>query len=165
MIIADSAEFPNNIVDIIATRAELIDADLFVTRRPLRNTDPNQSVGVYAGDWQPQDNSKEFKGLGNAHASTPTLSRYRIIVQSFIKDMDQERGLNVHAVLSRMVRSMLYTDEPLRVALAGLSVNLDGSTERTQRWGVTSQKFFSNELSGDWLYLSILEFWLETETI
>lgn len=162
MIVADKTQFPNNIVDIVATRARLIDSDLFVIERPLRNSDPNQSVGVYAANWNPDDSSKEL--LGQARASQPTLSTYRIVVQAFVKDMDQVRGLNVHSVLSRLLRSMLYNDEPLRVALASLNATLSGVAEVAQRWGITQQRFFSNELSGEWLYLSILEFWLETET-
>lgn len=164
MIQPDDTQFPNNVVEITSTRFSLLDSDLHVVRRPLRNTDPNQSIGVYAADWMPNEDSKEFRALGDVHASTPTLSRYRIIIQAFVKDMDQERGLNVHSVLSRMIRSMLYTDAPLRDALTQLSATLDGATEKTKRWGITSQRFFSNDLSGDWLYLSILEFWLETET-
>jgi hypothetical protein len=162
MIVADETVFPNNIVEMVHTRCELIDSDLFVTKRPLRNTDPNQSIGVFATQWLPDDESKEF--LGQAYASQPTLSNYRIAIQAFVKDMDEVNGLNTHAVLSRMIRSMLYTDQPLRVALSSLSSNLGISTESTQRWGITQQRFFANELRGEWLYLSILEFWLETET-
>jgi hypothetical protein len=162
MIVADETQFPNNIVQVVAARSALIDTDLFVIKRPLRNTDPNQSIGVFASTWVPDDESKEM--LGSAFAVQPTLSRYQISVQAFVKDMDEIRGLNTHAVLSRMVRSMLYTDNPLRVALSQLQSTLNGATEQSQRWGVSHQRFFANEIGGDWLYLSILEFWLETET-
>lgn len=161
MILADESVFPNNIVDLVATRASLLDSDLFVIKRPLRNTDPNQSVGVFASQWLPNDESKEF--LGQGYATQPPLSMYRVAVQAFVKHMDEVEGLNTHAVLSRMIRSMLYTDQPLRVALSSLSSSLDVTTEHAQRWGITQQRFFSNELGGEWLYLSILEFWLETE--
>lgn len=161
MITANTAMFPNNIVDLIATRSELLDTDLFVTKRPLRNTDPNQSIGVTAAQWVPNEDSKEM--LGAAFAVQPTLSRYVVTIQALIKDMDEVVGLNVHSVLSRMVRSMLYTDNPLRVALSQLTSTLNGATERSQRWGVSQQRFFVNEISGQWLYLSTLEFWLETE--
>jgi hypothetical protein len=162
VITADASFFPNNIVEIVSLRAQLLDPDLYVTKRPLRNTDPNQSIGVFGSLWVPDDESKEM--LGQAKASQPTLSSYRIVVQAFIKDMEETRGLNTHAVLSRMIRSMLYNDAALRVALSSLSSTLNGATEQSQRWGITQQRFFSNELSGEWLYLSILEFWLETET-
>jgi hypothetical protein len=163
MIVADETIFPNNIVEMVHTRCELIDPDLFVTKRPLRNTDPNQSIGVFASNWLPNDESKEFLGQ-LAFAGQPTLSTYRVVVQAFVKDMDEINGLNTHAALSRIIRSMLYTDQPLRVALSSLSSTLNGVTESSQRWGISQQRFFANELGGEWLYLSILEFWLETET-
>lgn len=162
MITSDATVFPNNIVELVALRATLIDPEIFVTKRPLRNTDPNQSIGVFAAQWTPNEQSKEM--LGSAFAVQPTLSRYAITVQDFVKDMDEENGLNVHSVLSRMIRAMLYTDNPLRVALSQLSSTLNGSTEQSQRWGISQQRFFANEIGGEWLYLSTLEFWLETET-
>lgn len=161
MITVDDTQFPNNIVDLVALRSQLIDGDLFVVKRPIRPTDPNQSIGVIGSNWVPNDDSKEM--LGQAYAAQPTLSRYSVTVQGVIRDTEQERGLNVHGVLARMLRSMVYTDAPLRVALSSLTSVLAGMTENTQRWGVTQQRFFANEISGDWLYMSILELWLETE--
>lgn len=162
MITPDDNIFPNNIVEIVTTRAALIDADLFVTKRPIRQSDPNQSVGVFASLWVPNERSKEM--LGQAYASRPTLSTYNVTIQAFVKDMEEARGLNTHSVLSQTLRSMLYNDQPLRVGLSALQSTLSGATEQAQRWGVSQQRFYSNELQGQWLYLSILEFWLETET-
>lgn len=154
--------FPNNIAILLETRVKLLDADLFVIKRPLRNSDPNQSVGVFASLWSPNDDSHEF--LGQVHAVRPTVQRYACTVQAFVKDMDEERGLNTHSTLSGAIRTMLYNDEPLRIALGSLQSNLNGVIEQAQRWGITQQRYFSNELSGEWLYLSVLEFWLETES-
>lgn len=162
MVSADDTIFPNNIVSLTAARAALLDDQLHVLKRPLRASDPNQSVGVTAAIWTPNDRSQEM--LGEQFAVQPTLSRYIVNVQGFIRDMDEERGLNVHTVLARMLRAMLYTDQPLRVALSQLSSTLGPTTERSQRWGISQQRFFVNEIKGEWLYLSILEFWLETET-
>lgn len=161
MIQASGEQFPNNIVDILSLRTALIDTDLFVCQRPLRETDPNQSVGIFGANWMPEDESYEM--LGAARAGQPTLSKYFVTVQGLIRDTDKERGLNVHGVLARMLRSMVYTDAPLRVALSTLSSSLNGRTESSQRWGVTQQRFLANEISGEWLYMSILELWLETE--
>lgn len=161
MIVADNAVFPNNIVDLVATRCALIDTDLFVIKRPLRNTDPNQSIGVVAALWAPDQESLEMRGF---YPAPPTLQRYSITVQAFVKHMDEVEGLNTHSVLSMLLRSMLYNDGPLRVGLSSLQSTLNGTTEQSQRWGIAQQRFFSNEISGDWLYLSTLEFWLETET-
>lgn len=162
MIAQDDNIFPNNVVSLLETRFGLIDADLFVTTRPLRNTDPNQSIGVFASLWAPNNESIEMRGV--PHSVEPTLSRYTVTVQSFVKDMEETRGLGVHNTLSRLVRSMLYNDDPLRVALSQLQSISSGVTEQAQRWGMNQQRFFSNELRGQWLYLSVMEFWLETES-
>lgn len=165
MTITSSAiVFPNNIVDLVAARIPSLDSDLHVAKRPLRKSDPNQSVGIHAAQWLPEEDSYEMRGAP-VGTHEPTLQRYLVSVQAFVKDMDEENGLAVHSVLSKMIRSMLYRDAPLRVGLSALSVTMSGSTERTQRWGIRQQRYFSNELQGSFLYLSTLEFWLETETI
>jgi hypothetical protein len=163
MITNEVEVFPSNVVSLIKARTKLLDGDLHVYGRPLRNSDPIQSVGITAAQWLPDEESYEMRG-GPEGRHEPTLQSYLVTVQALIKDGDEERGLDTHAVLSKMIRSMLYRDEPLRVALLSLSVQMGGSTERATRFGIRQQRFFSNEISGSWLYLSNLEFWLETET-
>lgn len=163
MITADDTEFPANAISLIATASAGLDSDLFVAKRPLRESDPNQSIGVYASMWLPDENSYEMRGRPDG-IHEPTLQSYTIGVQAFVKDMDAERGLVVHATLSKMVRRLLYRDDTLRLGLRALQVTVDGSTERTQRFGVRSQRYVSNELQGTWLYLSTIEVFLETET-
>lgn len=163
MIAADDA-FPNNVVSLIQARSGLLDSDLTVLRRPLRRTDPTQTLGVFASQWQPDEESYEMRG-SPVGRSEPSLQVYLIALQAFVKDMDEERGLATHATFSKMVRAMLYRDEPLRVGLSSLSYSINGSSEHTKRWGIRAQRFVSNEIDAQWLYLSTLEFWLETETI
>ena len=164
MILAVGTDFPYNAVDAMAARFEDIDPELFVIKRPLRESDPIQSIGVFGVQWMPDEDSFEMKGLPAA-IHEPTLANYIITVQMMVKDADEERGAGAHATLSKIVRTMLYRDEALRVALRQLSSTVAGSTERTGRFGVRTQRYLSNELSGSWLYLSTIEFWLETETI
>lgn len=164
MIVADDNVFPNNVVSLVAARMQLLDAELFVTRRPLRDSDQPQSVGVFAVLWTPQEDSYEMKGSPIGRHE-PTLQRYLVTVQAFVKNMDQELGISTHAVLSKLIRTTLYRDEALRLALASLTWSTGSLTERTKRWGLTQQRYVSNEIRGEWLYLSNLEFWLETETV
>lgn len=162
MITADEPVFPMNAVQLIAMRIDALDPDLRVFQRPLRTSDPVQSVAVLGVQVTPDDNTAEIIGRANA---APPVSQYVIGIQAFVKDMDEERGLAAHSVLSKMIRSMLDRDTPLRVGLGSLVVNDPyGGTERAQRWGVRTQRFMSNELDGAFLHLSTLEFWLETET-
>ena len=163
MIVADPNSFPNPVIDLIAQHGQALDADLFVVRRPLRNTDPPQSFGVAAANWFPDNESIEMKGV--VTGSEPTISQYLVTVQAFVKHMDEVEGLAIHSTLSRMVRSMLYRDNDLIVGLRQLSVTTSTYTERMQRWGIRSQRYFSNELNATWLYLSTLEFWFETEMV
>jgi len=161
MIVADSTIFPYNAVNLMATRFVTIDADLVVVKRPLRESDPVQAIGVYAEAWMPDVDSLEMRG--QVSAQEPTLSTYRISIQCFVKDMDEERGAATHATLSKIVRTMLYRDDVLRIGLHLLTATVGGSTETTRRFGISTQRYLSNELQGSWLYLSQIESWLETE--
>lgn len=153
--------FPNNVVGLLPIAFQAIDPDLFITKRPLRNTDPTQSIGVFGQLWDPDEESKEMHGFSTGE---PTLQQYLISIQAFVKDRDPERGLSTHSILSAHIRRVLYNDPELRVALAGLASTDEWVTETLKRWGVRVQRYFSNEIDSDWLYLSTLEFWIETET-
>lgn len=163
-ILASDLHFPNNVISLCAVRFQLLDSDLYVFKRPLRSTDPVQSIGVFGSVWMPDVDSFEMKGAPPG-LSEPTIQQYIITIQAFVKDMEEERGFSAHSVMSKMIRTMLYRDEPLRVGLRSLSSSMMGSVERLQRVQVRNQRFNSNELSGNWLYLSTLEMLIETETI
>lgn len=153
------AVFPNNAIELIATRLQMLyPNDLVVRKRPLRNTDPTKSVGIFPTDWLPDETSFEFKSL------QPTVQTYLIKIQAFCKDTNEEKGIATHSVMSKVIRSMLYNDEPLNVGLNALSVTMDGTIERIQRRGIRRQRYISNEIDGTFLYLSTLEVFLETET-
>lgn len=157
--------FPNNVIEVMAIPLAALDEDISLFKRPLRNTDPQQSIGIFAQMWTPDEDSYEFMGSDHAHVQMPTLQRYIYGVQAFIKDGDEERGLATHAFLAGAVRRVLYTFPPLKVALAALRVEFqDGSVEKLTRWGVRTARYFSGEIDGVNLYLSTLEFWVETET-
>lgn len=167
MIDVDFSIFPNNVVELVDIAFSGIDpaGEIGHFKRPLRNTDPQQSIGIHAQLWSPDEDSYEFLGQENLNPQKPTLQRYYYGAQAFVKDGDEERGLAVHATLSHRVRSVLYTHAPLKVALTGLKVEFeDGSTEQLQQWGITNARYFSGEIEGTNLYLSTLEFWVETET-
>jgi hypothetical protein len=159
---ADTPVFPNNIIALMKTRGEMMEPGIACFRRPLRSSDPETAIGFYAATWEPDERSLE---IGHAAPQEPTLQKYLVAAQAFVKDGDEERGLARHSVLSKMIRTMLYRDEPLRVGLSMLSVSMNGSVESARRWGIRSQRYLSNELDGSFLYLSTLEFWLETETV
>lgn len=164
MIEASDEVFPNNVTATMKSRFDLIDPDIPVLRRPLRESDPVQCIGIFASMWTPDQDSIEMRGSASPGPQEPTIGRYSITIQSFVKHMDEEIGSATHSVLSKMILAMLYRDEPLRIGLAGLSASLLGVTEQTKRWGIASQRYLNNQLASEWLYLSTVECWLETET-
>lgn len=165
MLAVDEDVFPNNVVKWTALAMDGIDQDVRVFRRALRNTDPQQSIGVFAQTWGPDMQSLEMQSLGAPAPQLPTIQEYTLGIQAFVKDAEEERGLSVHGALSQRVRSVLYTDPNLQVVLGQLSVNLDGGwTESMRRWGVRTARYFSGEINAQMLYLSTLEFFIETET-
>jgi hypothetical protein len=159
-IVAADSVFPDNAIALIAARIPgAVDADLTVLRRPLRPTDPTQAVGVFPLTFVPNEPSIEFTSL------QPTLNRYQIVIQTLVKEFDEEAGINIHSILSARLRSMFYRDAPLHVGLTALSVTMNNGLERMQRRGITTQRFLSTEIQRVFQYTSWIEFWLETETV
>lgn len=102
--------------------------------------------------------------MGRQFPGEPTLQRYDFVIQALVKHTDQVEGTAIISALSSMIRRMLYRDAALTVALTSLSSSALGSIERTQRWGVGSQRYLTNEISGNWVFVSTSEFWVETES-
>lgn len=154
------AVFPFNFVKCLGIVLPGMDADVTVVKRPLRPTDPNYAVGVYGTLWQPMEDSFE---IGHSSPSEPTLSQYQVGVQTLVKDGDTERGLAISSILANRVRSVLYRNQPLRLALGSLYVQDGASRESMRRWGVRSQRYMSNDIEGTFVTISVLDLWIETE--
>ena len=155
--------FPNNVVELIAARMELIDPGITVLRRELRVSDPNYSIGVAATDWLPTPSSMEIMGVDATHASL--LEQYMLTVSSFVKTDDQEAGLIAHSVISKTVRTILASDLPLRTQLGGLTSTFNGETEHLKRWWVRSGRYHSNKLQGTNMYLTVNDVMIEVEKV
>ena len=165
MIVANTTLFPHNVVELVSVPLNAIDPDITCYKRPLRNSDPQQSIGIHSQIWTPNDESLEMLGASSPHPQLPTLQTYTYAIQAFVKDGDEERGLAVHSNLANAVRAVLYMHAPLRVALGQLKVEFEnGQVEALKRWGVRTARYFSGEIDSINLYLSTLEFWVETET-
>lgn len=152
--------FPYNAVELLDSRLAMIDPDVPVFQRKLYKTDPVQCIGVAASAWSPDPQSYE---IGGTAPFEPTIQRYDILVQALVKDTDEVRGTRVASKLSKMVRGIILSDGPLRQSLQGLSSSLYGVTERTLRWSIPAQQYLSNEVSGQFIYLSTIRVLLETE--
>jgi hypothetical protein len=159
--------FPGNVMQVLETRflAGITDVDV-VAKRPLTPLDPSFSIGLVALNWQPGDHE-----IGSASSNPGTLGRvepstgtYHYLIQALIKHSDALEGLAYHGLFTKQVRAMLYRDPGVRLGLAALTEKSMGVTERLQKWGIGAQRFASNEIDSEWLYLSTTELWVETET-
>lgn len=162
MIEPDADSFPNNIVTALKGELQTIDPDITILMRPIRKGDPLQCFGITAAAWTPDLNSQEFVGMGGGHTG-PTLSQYVVAIQTFNQDMDEERGLAVQAAMATAVRLKLSRDIDVRVALSQLASSNFGYSERFKRSYIQTQRFISNEVSGQFLFLSSTELVVETE--
>lgn len=155
--------FPNNIVSALALRLGTIDpSDTTMFKRPLRHSDPSQSIGIFGALWTPEPETLE---MGHYPQGEPTVGVYQLGIQFFIKDGDEERGLAAHSVFSTLGRRVLYRDQQLRVLLGALSVSDGITTEAARRWRVLNTRYMNNEIEGTFVYLSTVEFTLDTEIL
>lgn len=170
MIEPDLNVFPNNVVEIMVPRLRTLDSDVPILKRPLRDGDGTQAIGVFPSTWLPDETSYEMNGgvtlLGQPRAANEaSLSTYTIIVQSFVTDTDEQQGIGVHNVLAKLIRTLLARDPVLAVGLDALSSTMLGSTERIQRRRVGIQRYLDNEIDGVFMYSSWLEYYVETEIV
>jgi hypothetical protein len=155
------AVFPNNVVTCLSVVLPGVDPDATIYNRPLRGTDPSYAIGVYGTLWTPNDNSYE---MDPQMAPEPTLQEYQIGIQTLIKDGDPIRALRTGSILNKRVRGVLYRNGPLRVALGQLKVYDGTYTESFTRCGIRTQRYMSNDLEGAFVFISVIDFWIETET-
>lgn len=151
--------FPINVVECLAIVLPGVDPDVKLLKRPLRPTDPHMGIGVYATLWQPNEQTHEIGHF--AHEAT--LNNYQLGIQTLVKDGDTEKALAVGSIFTRRVRTVLYRNEPLRLALGSLYVEDGTSRESMKRWGVRSQRYMSNDIEGKFVFISVLDYWIETE--
>ena len=101
---------------------------------------------------------------GGPGESFPTLGEYTVSIQSLITDADEERGIATHAALATRIRTTVARNAALQVALGRLTSAVSGHQEAFRRAEVRRQRYLTMELSGTWLYMSVTQFWFQTES-
>lgn len=149
--------FPYNVVYALEECLGTTEGVNTVVRRPLRPTDPNGTLGVFAKDWVP--------GQGAIGQRDPMSAQYLYGIQFLLKHTDEVEGNEMQARISKSLRAMLYRDTNLQVRLGQLTETSFGVRERMQQWGISRQRFLSNEVQGQFIYLSTLDFWVEVEIV
>jgi hypothetical protein len=158
MLQIDLNVFPFNVTTHLGFALEQIDPGTAMLKRPLRGSDPDQSIAVFASTWAPVAQSAE---IGR---SEPTVQQYSIGVQGMIKHADKDMGLALSTMLSKLIRSTLYRSRPLHLALGQLVVDDGFSKERFARMTLRNQQFMSMDIKNTFSTLSVLDVVIETET-
>lgn len=127
-----------------------------IVPRPLRMTDGAASIGVYPSTWTDVPGTKEIGHIESAE------NRYVMKIQTMRKSMQESEGRALFANDSKLVRVILYRDPDLRLRLGGLQETLLGSVETVQRFMVARQNYESSELSGQFVYLSVTDYFIDT---
>lgn len=156
----DEAVFPNIIVDLLFDTAATSLPIQAVFKRPIRVSDPDQSISVYSTNWRPDSDSYEIGFHG------PTIEKFEIGIQALIKDMDRDRGANRLGVLSEMVRTFVYSDTSFNLGLGQLSTSFGGVNKRVQRLSVTKQNYFvATPKNRQFVYLSEMTLTAEVQIV
>lgn len=153
--------FPNNIIELLNSRFDLLALDLNLVNRMPHNDDKNYTVGFVPVVQTPNPSSWEMRGGDNLRG--PTLREYLVIVYAFVKDASRERGQAAHGVLAEIVESILESDTSLRASLALLQSDVMGSQKRYSRHYIRQARYLANEIGGNHLFLSASEVIFEVE--
>lgn len=166
MITAGNIEFPNNVIELLAVRIpSFVDgasapADrVKVEKRPLRQTDAAQVVGVFPALKRPDTRTSEI-GF-----SAPTINRYSIVMQSMVKSTNELEAISISSILANRLTRMFHHDSALHVGLTALVVDMDNVRERLQRRGIELQRYLDNQVEGTFVRTSWVECWFDTETV
>lgn len=167
MLEANELCFPNNIVDVMAARVkqnfDVIDpsGETIVVKRSLTMEDADQTIGIVPVDWAPKGQPEI--GRKPNQFEVP-VQAYTIMLQALINDMNEDQAIRRHGLFSTKLRRMLYRDTVLLSALSQLEVIDDGVKEKTLQYAIRSQQFLVTQRDSSFQRLSVIEFYLETQT-
>lgn len=148
--------FPAAIIEVLEEDLPASFPSYEILTRPLTQTDPAYSIGVFATDWRPEAGSDEIGGI------QPTINNYLIRLQVMTKNTDRQDGRANASAAGSLLRTMLYRDPTLRVRLTQLQYEAMGGTERVEQFGVQTQRFLNNELRGTFIHFVSTDFWVQT---
>jgi len=149
------------VMDLMKVNLGKLDGVENVVLRNLNSVDANGTLGIALDSWEP----REWE-MGGAGYPEPSIQRYILSVQHFLKYGSREDGERIHREVAKAVRLMLYHDPDFQVSLRSLSVQEASRKERMLRFNVTEQRYASNEAgTSTFLFLSATTIEIETETV
>lgn len=146
------------ITEIAKALRDLLPENCVVVERPLGESDPSFSIGVFADSWAVDENTHQIGQF------EPTENRYVIRVQSMIKSIDHMDGRAAHSNLAKTIRVILYRDTTLRVRLTTATEELLSSVERVKGYGVTRQEFLSGKVGAAFMFMATTFVFVDTNT-
>lgn len=155
---SSTSGFPMNIIEELVTSYETFMPDHSIIERPLRYTDPAQSVGIFIVDQTPE---RQTLQIGQRE---PVVNTYSCCIQNMVKATDEVHGRKLFGLDAKTVRVILYRDTNLLVRLSALVEDFMGSRERFTQIGLSRTRFLNNELSrGQFVWLARSDIWIQTE--
>lgn len=152
------AEWEEEALAIIATEAATVAGIEHVVERTVNRHDHHATLGLTIAEWVPD----EYEMAGSV--AEPTLAHYEFLLAHLVKSAEPEKGLKMHREAAKSLRMMLYEPGGVQVSLGALVHEENGRRERFQRMYVTSQQFDGNQIDGEFIYLSVTELRVDTET-
>lgn len=161
MTVVASTEFPENMLDVLRERFELIPDVSGVVLRNINIQDANGTIAIALDEWVPQE--YEINGLQNFE---PTTAVYNVAIAHISKVANREDGATEAKKVAKAIRTMLYRDPLVAVALRQLHEDFDdGRRERLLQWKITSVQHASNEIDKTFVNLSVTQMTFTTETV
>lgn len=151
-----SLPFPDNIIEVLKERLGAIEGVESVVSRVVEPSDPNGVLGVVSDEWVADD--------WQIGSWEPAVGTYKLMIMHLVKNTNAEEGNRTHRLVAKAIRLMLYRDADLRHALGQLREGTD-PIERALQWSIAIQRFGSNEIAGQFTFLSVTELNFQTETV
>lgn len=136
------------------------DPPVSVVLRRVRDIDPQHTIGLLLADFGSDQRSWESTGRSDA-----TLRDYGYFMQVQIKASDDETGWPILRNISKTAWDVLADDQALRQTLGTISDIGPVTAERVQRWWPKTAKFDVVPSGSVFLYLSLIEFTVQTELL
>ena len=153
--------FPDCVLATVGNRLLTMEAVTNVEYRGLSMDDPKGTVGFDVTEWVAGE--AEMAGFGKG--MIPATADYLVTIEFLYKHSNSAVGERLHRQTTRDIRTMLYADDTLAVALAPLSRTADGIIERMLRWKVIGQRSGSSKINSAFVSLSATEFTFTTEIV
>lgn len=149
--------FPEIVIQELAEVASDIDGIDHVLLRPIRPTDPTGSFGFAGSEWAPRGDRMQ---IGH---NAPPIGRYEIEVHILVRHSDEVLGRIELTNLANTFRQIVFSDASLHLNLGTHLYQLGNYKERFQRLGIDRIRYLSNEVTGTFLHLALIDLWVDTE--